>query len=121
MLGNYENWFDWDEWVSNLKFLCAHAAYKTIWIKEITGKGGRFTLADRVYGSPEDWLAEVCSIFVEGNNNYSICNIKSRTVNPGNIPGRERETSGRKKSRAEVGPNHEEFRDCLGHEPRLNL
>ena len=71
MVSNHEDWFDWDTWVSNLKFLCAHAAYKTMWIEDMAGKGGRFTLADRVYGSPEDWLAEACLKFTEENHNYS--------------------------------------------------
>jgi hypothetical protein len=67
----YENWFDWKSWVSILKFLEIQAHLKSLWIKDKAGKGGRFTLADRLYGSPEDWLAAACLKFAEENNNFS--------------------------------------------------
>lgn len=66
--GTWEGWeegFDLERWVSKLRALAKRSDEWFAWITKSSGKGGRVPLSNRIFGSPDLWLAGACKHFVE--------------------------------------------------------
>jgi hypothetical protein len=64
---DYEKWKLGGLWVIRLESIAKLARLQADLIAKQIANGGRKSLADRVYGKPDDWLIEACMEFAEAH------------------------------------------------------